>query len=287
VEQRREAACPVLGGKVDRIDTGGGHRGRSTLRTLLHAPHTSGIDDVGTSAPAQADQEIPVAVAQPEAVLGADGAGGSDHGVCRGRVFEIDRQLEVGAARLVHVSERRNVGTDSFTSHRAEGSPDAAVPDDAVMVQHGVTVLAQPDVGLESGCSQVQGQGECFEGIVGAVRSPAAVRERDRRRAQRRQWRRGHTSIVPLVPAIWLLPIVAFGVLTVVSIVMIRRLAMELRATAQSLASIADVAAAVRADVMRARAAIDSLDVPSLRQATAERALGMAIRWVTRRALPF
>ncbi len=92
---------------------------------------------------------------------------------------------------------------------------------------------------------------------------------------------------MPLVPAIWLLPIVAFGVLTVVSIVMIRRLAMELRATAQSLASIADVAAAVRGDVMRARAAIDSLDVPSLRQATAERALGMAVRWVTRRALPF
>ena len=92
---------------------------------------------------------------------------------------------------------------------------------------------------------------------------------------------------MPLVPAIWLLPIVAFGVLTVVSIVMIRRLAMELRATAQSLASIADVAAAVRADVMRARAAIDSLDVPSLRQAAAERALGMAVRWVTRRALPF
>lgn len=92
---------------------------------------------------------------------------------------------------------------------------------------------------------------------------------------------------MPLVPAIWLLPIVAFGVLTVASIVMIRRLATELRATAQSLASIADVAAAVRADVMRARGAIDSLDVPSLRQATAERALGMAVRWVTRRALPF
>ena len=91
---------------------------------------------------------------------------------------------------------------------------------------------------------------------------------------------------MPLVPAIWLLPIVAFGALAVATIVMIRRLATELRATAQSLASIAEAAAAVRADVMRARAAIDSLDVPSLRQATAERVLGMAARWAARRVLP-
>ena len=85
----------------------------------------------------------------------------------------------------------------------------------------------------------------------------------------------------------WLLPVAAFGVLAVVSIVMIRRLAIELRATAQSLASVADAAAAVRADVLRARVAIDSLDVPSLRQATAERALGMAVRWAARRVMPF
>lgn len=85
----------------------------------------------------------------------------------------------------------------------------------------------------------------------------------------------------------WLLPIAAFGVLTALSIVVMRRLTIELRATAQSLASIADAAAAVRADVMRTRAAIDSLDVPSLRQATAERALAMAVRWAARRVLPF
>lgn len=84
----------------------------------------------------------------------------------------------------------------------------------------------------------------------------------------------------------WLLPVVAFGVLAVVSIVMVRRLAIELRATAQSLASIADAAAAVRTDVVRARTAIDSLDLPSLRQATAERALGLMVRWAARRVLP-
>ncbi len=85
---------------------------------------------------------------------------------------------------------------------------------------------------------------------------------------------------------LWLLPIVAFGLLAAVGVVMIRRLARELRATAQSLASIADAAAAVRADVVRARTAIDSLDVPSLRQATAERVLGLAVRWAARRVLP-
>ena len=86
---------------------------------------------------------------------------------------------------------------------------------------------------------------------------------------------------------IWLLPIVAFGVLVVVSTLMIRRLAAELRATAEGLASIADATASVRADVVRARTAIDSLDLPSVREATAERALGMVVRWAARRMLPF
>lgn len=85
----------------------------------------------------------------------------------------------------------------------------------------------------------------------------------------------------------WLLPVVAFGVLAAVSMVMIRRLTIELRATAQSLTSIAGAAATVRSDVLRTRAAVNGMDVPSLRQATAERALGMAVRWAARRALPF
>ncbi|WP_419553256.1 hypothetical protein [Candidatus Poriferisodalis sp.] len=87
--------------------------------------------------------------------------------------------------------------------------------------------------------------------------------------------------------AIWLLPTVAFGVLVVVSTLMIRRLAVELRATAEGLASITETTASVRADVVRARAAIDSLDLPSVREATAERALGMVVRWAARRMLPF
>lgn len=92
---------------------------------------------------------------------------------------------------------------------------------------------------------------------------------------------------VHLVPTIWLLPIVAFGVLTVVGAISIRRLVCELRVTAESLATVAEAIAAVRADVIRARAAIDALDVPSLRQATSERVLGMAVRWAARRVLPF
>ena len=84
----------------------------------------------------------------------------------------------------------------------------------------------------------------------------------------------------------WLLPVVAFGLLPAVSIVMIRRLAIELRATAQSLASIPDAVASVRTDLMRTRDAIDSLDLPSLRQVAGERALGMVLRWTARRVLP-
>ena len=86
---------------------------------------------------------------------------------------------------------------------------------------------------------------------------------------------------------IWLLPTVAFGVLGVVGTFMIRRLAAELRATAEGLASITETTASVRADVVRVRAAIDSLDLPSVREATAERALGMVVRWAARRMLPF
>jgi len=89
------------------------------------------------------------------------------------------------------------------------------------------------------------------------------------------------------VPTLWLLPTAAFGALGVVTLVMCRRLAAELRATAEALTAIADATAAVRADLARAGAAVDSLDVPSLREATVERALAMAARWATRRVLRF
>lgn len=92
---------------------------------------------------------------------------------------------------------------------------------------------------------------------------------------------------MPLVSTIWLLPTASFAVLAVVSLLAVRRLGTELRATAQRLTSVADATAAVRADVMRVRSAIDSLDVPSLRQVAAERALGAAARWAARRVLPF
>ena len=84
----------------------------------------------------------------------------------------------------------------------------------------------------------------------------------------------------------WLLPAVAFGALAGVSVVMIRRLAIELRATAQGLSSISDAVTSVRADLVRARDAIDSLDLPSLRQVAGERVLGIAVRWAARRVLP-
>ena len=87
--------------------------------------------------------------------------------------------------------------------------------------------------------------------------------------------------------AIWLLPTAAFGALVVATLVMCRRLATELRATAEALTALADATAAVRADLARAGAAIDSLDVPSLREATVERAFGLAARWAARRVLRF
>ena len=85
---------------------------------------------------------------------------------------------------------------------------------------------------------------------------------------------------------IWLLPTIALGVLVAVAIVLIRRLAVEMRATAASLASISAAVASARIDLVRTREAIDSLDLPSLRQAAGERALGMMLRWAARRVLP-
>ncbi|WP_428119587.1 hypothetical protein [Candidatus Poriferisodalis sp.] len=85
---------------------------------------------------------------------------------------------------------------------------------------------------------------------------------------------------------IWLLPAIAFGVLAIVSALLIRRLCAELRATERALNGVIEATASVRDDVERARTAIDQLDVPSLRQVTVERALGMSVRWVARRILP-
>ena len=86
--------------------------------------------------------------------------------------------------------------------------------------------------------------------------------------------------------AIWLLPAIAFGVLAIVSALLIRRLCAELRATERALDAVIEATASVRDDVVRARHAIDQLDVPSLRQATVERALGISVRWAARRILP-
>ena len=85
---------------------------------------------------------------------------------------------------------------------------------------------------------------------------------------------------------IWLLPAAVFAVLVVVVTLLIRRLAVEMRATAASLDAVSDAVATMRADLVRARDAIDSLDVPSLRRVAGERALGIVLRWAARRVLP-
>ena len=85
---------------------------------------------------------------------------------------------------------------------------------------------------------------------------------------------------------IWLLPTVMFGALAAAAMLLIRRLIVEMRATAASLASISDAVASVQTDLVRTRDAIDSLDLPSLRQVAGERALGMVLRWAARRVLP-
>ncbi len=88
------------------------------------------------------------------------------------------------------------------------------------------------------------------------------------------------------VGLIWLLPAVVFAVLVAVATLLIRRLVVEMRAIAASLDAVSDAVATVRADLVRARDAIDSLDVPSLRRVAGERALGIALRWAARRVLP-
>ena len=88
------------------------------------------------------------------------------------------------------------------------------------------------------------------------------------------------------VGLIWLLPAVVFAVLVAVATLLIRRLVVEMRAIAASLDAVSDAVATVRADLVRARDAIDSLDVPSLRRVAGERTLGIALRWAARRVLP-
>ena len=85
---------------------------------------------------------------------------------------------------------------------------------------------------------------------------------------------------------IWLLPAAVFVALVVVATLLMRRLAVEMRAIAASLDAISDAVATVRADLVRASDALDSLDVPSLRRVAGERALGIVLRWAARRVLP-
>lgn len=286
VEQRREPTCPIFRREVDGIDAGIGHRGGATLGTFSHATDPGGVDDARVGAMPQVGQQAPVAVADPQALFGSGVAGSLDDGISCCRILQIDRELEIRSANVVHLGQRGDLRSDAFALERAVGTAHAPVPGDPVVIQHGVSVAAQPYIGFETGRAQLQCHRERLKRIVGAVGTAPAVSKGDRGRAQGRQRLRGHPSIVPLVSMMWLLPVVAFGLLAAVSVVMMRRLVIELRATAQSLASISDAVTSVRTDLVRARDAIDSLDLPSLRQVAGERALGMVLRWAARRVLP-
>ena len=85
--------------------------------------------------------------------------------------------------------------------------------------------------------------------------------------------------------AFWLGAAVAFVALVVVAALTVFRLAVEVRATAVVLTCVAEAAESVRADLLRARTAIDRLGVPSLRQMATDRALAVALRWAVDRVL--
>ena len=115
VEERCESSGPVLGGEVDCVDAAVGHRRRPALRTFLHSSYAGRVDNVCSGAITQLGKQLPVRVAQPQAVFCPGGSGGLDDCVSRRGVFHVNRELEVGTAGLIHVCKRSDVGTDAFT----------------------------------------------------------------------------------------------------------------------------------------------------------------------------
>ncbi len=110
-----------------------------------------------------------------------------DHGGADPGLLEVERQVEVGTALVEQLAQRRDVlgqVVGHGTRDRPAPTPDT---DDTVVIEHGHAVGGQPDVALEPGGPELQGDPERLDRVLRRPVAGASMGEADRRIEQRRQ----------------------------------------------------------------------------------------------------
>ena len=137
--------------------------------------------DVVGAAGSPLDDLLPVGVAQPQALEGTS-ARRPGHGERRrstaAGVLDVEGQLEVGAARGVQLGERGDVSGQVGAVDLAMARRRTPAAHHAVVVEDRHAVGGEPDVALEAGGAQAQGQRERLEGVLGSVGARSAVSKR-------------------------------------------------------------------------------------------------------------
>ncbi len=136
---------------------------------------------------AERRQQLPRGVADPESPdrVTAGIPGRAQDGVDGGIVLQVERELEVGAALVVELSQGRDVLRQGGPLVLPDGLPaEPAALHQAVVVEHGLAVLGQPDVALEPRGAEPQGQAEGLERVLLGVSPGPPVGEPDGRHAE-------------------------------------------------------------------------------------------------------
>ena len=186
VEERGEAARPVLLSKVDRFDPGGSQFGSATLGTKLHRIQGGRVHEVSIRSPVSPCLEhLKVGMADPETIEGVMRAGCLDERVERGRILHVDTERKVGANCAIELGKRRNVGLEFGPIHLANpASRKAAVP--PVVVEHNLTISGHPGIGFDPGGAEPDCKFEGVNRVIPGVRFRPPVSEQHGRAPHRR-----------------------------------------------------------------------------------------------------
>ncbi len=174
--------------EVDRVDALTGEGGSPEFGTLLDAAHTGTVHQLG-AVTAQGEQGLPDGGAQPQPLDHRRGhfMDDIDDGLAGLGFLEVEGEVVPRATPFEQIGERRDVGRKVRPANRGDRSaPAEGTAHDPVVVEHRHPVGGQPDIALQPAGTELEGQAEGFEGVLGGVGAGTPMGEDDRFGEQRR-----------------------------------------------------------------------------------------------------
>ncbi|MEY4223877.1 MAG: hypothetical protein RIS33_811, partial [Actinomycetota bacterium] len=96
------------------------------------------------------------------------------------RVLDVDAEVVVAGTGVDHLGNRRDVSRKIDSAHRADRHLASPAPDETVVIENGHPVGGDPDIGLESGGTEAEGQLERLDRVLVGVGPGSPVGEPDR-----------------------------------------------------------------------------------------------------------